>query len=231
MRGLAFGRVPTWETRVDGCGPGIRAVACCRASRKPHLSKSSGPRTKSNGPRTKSNGPTSSPPSCANSESIRLQSKIPKMTNMKPRCAIVAAEFARSIVEVMIAEASAEVAAAGGELGRVVRVPGAYEIPIVADSLMARDDVDLLIALGFIERGETQHGAVMGQAVHQTLIDLQLKHHKPVGQGIIGPGATHEQAEKRKVDYAKAAVRAAVRTWKELKELGTRNAERGTAEV
>src|SRR6185312_1538167 len=177
MRGLAFGRVPTWETRVDGCGPGIRAVACCRASRKPHLSKSSGPRTKSsgprpkssgprtksNGPRTKSNGPTSSPPSCANSESIRLQSKIPKMTDMKPRCAIVAAEFARSIGEMMIAEASAAVAAAGGELGRVFRGPGAYESPSVAQALLARNDVDLIIALGFIEKGETQHGAVMGQ--------------------------------------------------------------------
>ncbi|HXD86250.1 MAG TPA: 6,7-dimethyl-8-ribityllumazine synthase [Urbifossiella sp.] len=138
---------------------------------------------------------------------------------MKPRCAIVAAEFARSIVEMMIAEASAEVAAAGGELGRVVRVPGAYEIPIVAQALLARNDVDLIIALGFIEKGETQHGAVMGQVVHQTLVDLQIKYRKPVGLAIIGPGATVEQAEKRKVDYARAAVRAAVQTWKELKEL------------
>ena len=138
---------------------------------------------------------------------------------MKPRCAIVAAEFARSIVEAMIAEASAEVAAAGGELGPVVRVPGAYEIPIVAGALLARNDVDLIVALGFIEKGETQHGAVMGQVVHQTLVDLQIKYRKPVGLAIIGPGATVEQAEKRKVDYARAAVRAAVQTWKELKEL------------
>jgi 6,7-dimethyl-8-ribityllumazine synthase len=58
----------------------------------------------------------------------------------------------------------------------------------------------------------------MGHVVQQTLVDLQLKHRKPVGIGIIGPGATLEQAEKRKVDYARAAVRAAVRSWSVLRE-------------
>lgn len=142
------------------------------------------------------------------------------MSAMKPRCAILAAEFAKAIVDTMIAEASAEAAACGSEPGLVVRVPGAYEIPLAADALLARPDVDFLIALGFIERGETLHGEVMGHVVQQALIDLQLKHHKPVGLGIIGPGATHEQAERRQVDYARAAVRAAARAWKVLHTLG-----------
>jgi 6,7-dimethyl-8-ribityllumazine synthase len=138
------------------------------------------------------------------------------MASAKPRCAIVAADFAPAIIDVMIAEASAEATASGAELRQVVRVSGAYEIPLITDALMARTDVDFLIALGFIERGETQHGEVMGQVVQQTLVDLQLKHRKPIGIGIIGPGATMEQAEKRRVDYARAAVRAAVRSWATL---------------
>lgn len=135
---------------------------------------------------------------------------------MKPRCAILAAEFARAIVDVMVDEAKLEATAGGAEVASVVRVPGAYETPLIADSLLADPGIDFLVVLGFIERGETQHGEVMGHVVHAKLIDLQLKHKKPLGIGIIGPGATTEQAEKRKVDYARAAVRAALHNWKLL---------------
>src|SRR5689334_14588963 len=100
------------------------------------------------------------------------------MATAKPRCAIVAAEFAQSIVDVMVAEASAEATSSGAEIVEVVRVSGAYEIPLLADTLVARTDVDFLVALGFIERGETQHGEVMGHVVQQSLVDLQLKHRK-----------------------------------------------------
>jgi 6,7-dimethyl-8-ribityllumazine synthase len=134
----------------------------------------------------------------------------------RPRCAIVAAEFARDIVEVMIAEARSEAETAGVEVIEVVRVPGAYEVPLIADARLADPRVDLVVVLGFIERGETQHGEVMGHVVHAALVDLQLRYKKPVGIGIIGPGATSEQAEKRKLEYARAAVRAATRNWRLL---------------
>ena len=136
----------------------------------------------------------------------------------KPKLAILAAEFAPAIIDVMIEEATREAATGGAEVVKVIRVSGAYELPLLADSLMANEDVDVLIALGFIERGETQHGEVMGHVVHAALIDLQLQYKKPVGIGIIGPGATQEQAEKRKVDYARSAVRAAMKSWILLRE-------------
>ena len=132
---------------------------------------------------------------------------------MKPRCVILAAEFARAIVDVMVDEAKAEAVAGGAEVVEVVCVPGAYETPLIADRLLADPEIDFVVVLGFIERGETQHGEVMGHVVQSTLVQLQLKHGKPLGIGIIGPGATAEQAEKRKVDYARAAVRAALHNW------------------
>jgi 6,7-dimethyl-8-ribityllumazine synthase len=132
----------------------------------------------------------------------------------RPRCAIIAAEFAKEIVDVMVEEARREADAVGADVVGVVRVPGAYEVPLVADARLADSGVDFVVVLGFIERGETLHGEVMGHVVHQTLVDLQLKYKKPVGIGIIGPGATSEQAEKRRADCARAAVRAAVASWK-----------------
>lgn len=135
----------------------------------------------------------------------------------RPRCAIIAAEFARDIVDVMVEEARREADTVGADIVGVTRVPGAYEVPLVADARLADSGVDFVVVLGFIERGETLHGEVMGHVVHQTLVNLQLQYKKPVGIGIIGPGATLEQAGKRKADYARAAVRAAAASWSALR--------------
>ena len=61
---------------------------------------------------------------------------------------------------------------------------------------------DAVVVLGHIERGETLHGEVMGHVVQHALVQLQFKYRKPVGVGIIGPGATAEQADVRKHETA-----------------------------
>jgi 6,7-dimethyl-8-ribityllumazine synthase len=132
---------------------------------------------------------------------------------MKPspmRIAVVAAEFNRPLVDAMIAAASDEASKHGAVVDKVVRVPGCYEVPIVAKHLCARAELGAIVVLGYIERGETQHGEVMGHVVHRALMKLSLAHDKPMGLGIIGPGATAEQADSRKDAYARAAVRAAL---------------------
>lgn len=132
------------------------------------------------------------------------------MSDRKTRLAVLAAEFNRPLIEAMLQAARAEAADLGVEVAHVARVPGCYELPLVAKHLIARADVDALIVLGYIERGETQHGEVMGHVVHGALMKLSLETDKPVGLGIIGPGATPEQADARKEGYARAAVKAAV---------------------
>ncbi len=129
-----------------------------------------------------------------------------------PRLAIVAAEFNRPLVDAMVASAEDEARRQGAQVAiPPVRVPGSYETPVVVARIIARRDVDAIVVLGYIERGETQHGEVMGHAVHSALVKLAIEHGKPVGVGIIGPGATNAQAECRKESYARAAVNAALR--------------------
>ena len=130
----------------------------------------------------------------------------------QPRVAFVVAEFHRSIADDMLFVAANEAKELGARVVRTVRVPGAYEIPLVARKLLARRDVDAVIVLGFIERGETLHGEVMGHVVHRVLVDTSLELGKPVGLGLIGPGATKKQAETRKKGSARAAIRAAIRS-------------------
>jgi len=137
---------------------------------------------------------------------------MPGRKKRAPRVAIVAADFNASIVEAMIAAAASEVRAQGASLvGDPLRVHGSYETPLVASRLLARRDVDAVVVLGYIERGDTQHGEVMGHVVHAALVNLSVEHGKPVGLALIGPGATLEQAEQRKDPYARAAVGAALR--------------------
>ncbi len=135
------------------------------------------------------------------------------------RIAILAADFNQSIVQPMIDAATAELQRAGAQILQLVRVTGCYESPLIADALLRVPSIDALVVLGYIERGETQHGEVMGHVVHRSLVELQLQHRKPVGIGIIGPGATIEQAEVRKISSATSAVRAVLTNLQHLRML------------
>lgn len=128
-----------------------------------------------------------------------------------PRIAVLVAEFNRSLVGAMLRSAEHEAKKLGARVNLVVRVPGTYETPLAGDAILRRGDVDALVVLGYIERGETLHGEVMGHVVHRALVEASLAAKKPVGFGFIGPGATEAQAKKRKDEYARSAVRAAVR--------------------
>ncbi len=138
---------------------------------------------------------------------------MPARNKLRPvAIAVIAAEFNRPLVDVMIASASDEAKEHGARLAfEPLRVPGCYETPLVVARVLGRRDVDAAVVLGYIERGETQHGEVMGHVVHAALVRLAIDHGKPVGIGIIGPGATQPQADERKESYARAAVRAALR--------------------
>jgi 6,7-dimethyl-8-ribityllumazine synthase len=130
----------------------------------------------------------------------------------KKRIVIVAAEFNKPLIDAMVTVTEEELRSAQAELVRTLRVSGSYEVPLIAEQQLALDTVDALVVLGYIERGETLHGEVMGHVVHAALVEMQIRHRKPIGIGIIGPGATEEQAQQRKVRSAQAAVRAALRS-------------------
>lgn len=122
--------------------------------------------------------------------------------------AIVCGSFHKSEVSKMLEWASDEASQQGLTLTDVVWVPGAMEVPLALNRLLARDDIQGAACLGIIEKGHTQHGLAMGQSVMQSIIDLQLTWNKPVGLGIIGPGAEPEHIGPRLEPHARAAVAA-----------------------
>ena len=124
------------------------------------------------------------------------------------KIAIVCGSFHQSEVQKMLGWASNEASKHELTVEEVTWVPGAMEVPLALDRLLSRDDIDGVACLGIIEKGQTQHGLAMGQAVIKSIIDLQLTWNKPVGLGIIGPGAEPEHIEPRLEPHARAAVSA-----------------------
>ncbi len=79
---------------------------------------------------------------------------------------------------------------------RVIRVPGAYEIPVVADKLAASGNYDALIVLGVVVEGETQHAQMIIDTTGQSILDSSCRHNIPIINEIVGV-RTWAQAEKR----------------------------------
>jgi 6,7-dimethyl-8-ribityllumazine synthase len=108
----------------------------------------------------------------------------------------------------MLAYAKDEAGSRGVSIEEVVWVPGSMEAPLALMRMLDGGSLDGAIALGIIERGETQHGLAMGQAVIRSIIELQLRTRLPIGLGIIGPGAEPHHIQPRLEPHARAAVAA-----------------------
>ena len=98
-------------------------------------------------------------------------------------------------------------------------VPGAYDMPILVDSLLQKKDVDGVVTLGAIIKGQTKHDEVISHAAARSLSDLSIKYKKPVSLGISGPGMQERHAFARIRPVAERAVEAVVKISSELKRI------------
>ena len=126
----------------------------------------------------------------------------------RPTIALVIGSFHKDACEAMVSAALAAATEAELDVCEQVWVPGSMEKPLAVKRLLTRHNIDGAVVLGIIERGETAHGRVMGQAVIQALIGLQLETGKPVGIGILGPEILPHQISLRLAPYARDAVHA-----------------------
>ena len=78
----------------------------------------------------------------------------------------------------------------------VVRVPGAYEIPAVAQKVARKGDVDAIIALGAVIRGATPHFDFVAGECASGLTRVSLEESIPVAFGVLTT-ETIEQAIER----------------------------------
>jgi 6,7-dimethyl-8-ribityllumazine synthase len=111
------------------------------------------------------------------------------------RVAVVAATWHTQVMDGLVAGAERALAAYGITEPEVIRVPGTFELPVVAASL-ARAGYDAVVALGVVIRGGTPHFEYVCSAATDGLTQVSVDHAMPVGFGVLTCD-TEEQALDR----------------------------------
>lgn len=114
------------------------------------------------------------------------------------RYAIAMSRFNSFIVERLLEGALETLAAQGVSEDRItiVQTPGAWELPLAVQALARRQDIDAVIALGTVIRGETAHFEYVAGECVRGLNRVMLETSKPVTLGVLTV-ETIEQAEAR----------------------------------
>ena len=139
------------------------------------------------------------------------------------RVAVVAASWHTVVMDGLIA--GAERACRDHQVEpTVVRVPGAFELPVVADAC-ARQGYDAVVALGVVIRGGTPHFDYVCNAATDGLGRVALDHGVPVGFGLLTCDTEQQALDRAGLegsveDKGYEAASAALATARTIKSLG-----------
>ena len=100
------------------------------------------------------------------------------------RVAIVAASWHETVMDGLVYGAHRACGDYGVTEPTLVRVPGTFELPVVASSL-AQQGFDAVVALGVVIRGGTPHFEYVCNAATDGLARVALDHTVPVGFGVL----------------------------------------------
>jgi len=136
--------------------------------------------------------------------------------------AIVASSWHEQVMDGLIAGAQRACAEAGVE-PLLVRAPGSFELPVIADRLAASHDA--VVALGVVIRGGTPHFDYVCHAATDGLSRVALEHGVPVGFGLLtcdddAQALDRAGLEGSREDKGHEAAAAAIATARVLAGLG-----------
>lgn len=117
--------------------------------------------------------------------SSALQPK-PRIFTPKARICIVAAKYNETFTDAMVECAMSELTELVPQARiDVVRVPGAFEIPVMVAQVIERASPDCVIALGLLIRGSTGHADLVAQSVTHALQTIAVETKVPVIHEVL----------------------------------------------
>jgi 6,7-dimethyl-8-ribityllumazine synthase len=130
------------------------------------------------------------------------------------RLGIIVSRFNQFITEKLLTGAVDAVTTHGGseDSVTVVRVPGAFEIPLIADRMAASGSFDGLICLGAVIRGDTPHFEYVSDAVTRGLGEAVSRHRIPIGFGVLTTNNVEQAMERSGLKDANKGYEAALTT-------------------
>lgn len=134
------------------------------------------------------------------SSSKNLSQHSGKNTQKLPdkKVAVVVSEWNEEVTESLYNGALETLLKHGVKKENIIRrnVPGSFELPLSAQWMAEKEEIDAVICLGCVIQGETRHFDFICDAVAQGLILVSLKFNKPVIFGVLTPN-TQQQALDR----------------------------------
>lgn len=140
-----------------------------------------------------------------------MKQQILKNTNLNGKgvkAGIVISDFNFDIGEQLLEYTIKELKELNADIIKVVNVPGALEIPIATQKFIKKHNPDVIIALGVVLKGETDHYEHVSRESVHALTKLSLKYKTPVIQGIITAHSKDLAKARisRGTEYARTAV-------------------------
>jgi 6,7-dimethyl-8-ribityllumazine synthase len=137
----------------------------------------------------------------------------------KIRIAVVVSEFNSEITFRMLDEARNQAKRINVDILFICYTPGSFDMPLIIEELLKKKEIDAVVTLGAVIKGETCHDNIVAENAARLIADLSLKYGKPVSLGITGPDMTIKQAKDRIGIVSLRAVNAAVKMVIRIKKL------------
>jgi len=133
--------------------------------------------------------------------------------------AIVVAEFNEKITSRMHSVAVEKANELKLNIKYTCKVSGIFDMPLIIDKLLQKKDVDGVVTLGAVIKGQTKHDEVIANSTARNITKLAIKYQKPVTLGISGPGMSERQAYARIRPVSENAVNAVQKLFTEIKRI------------
>jgi 6,7-dimethyl-8-ribityllumazine synthase len=82
------------------------------------------------------------------------------------------------------------------ELRTIIKVPGAFELPLGAQKLCQKNEIDGVLAIGVVIQGETRHFDFVCNGTTQGLMDVMLKFDKPIGFCLLTDNTEQQSLDR-----------------------------------
>jgi 6,7-dimethyl-8-ribityllumazine synthase len=128
------------------------------------------------------------------------------------RFGIVASRFNSFIVDSLVDGAIDALKRHGAEDGSIqlVKVPGAFEMPLVASRMAAKKEYDAIIALGAVIRGGTPHFEYVAGECTKGLAAVSAQYDVPVAFGVLTVDSIEQAIERAGTKAGNKGVEAAM---------------------
>jgi len=136
----------------------------------------------------------------------------------KKKIAIIVSEWNQEVTEALYEGAEKTLLQYKIQKSNIIRkdVPGSFELPLAAQWMAQKEEIDAVICLGCIIQGETRHFDFISDAVAHGAMNVGLDYNKPVIFGVLTTQTQKQAVERSGGKHGNKGIEAAITAIKML---------------